>query len=384
MRSAVQIRAGEVVAGHRIERVLGRGGSATVYQAQREPWGQVALKIMHEQDPSGVTRQRFVREAALVQRLVHPNVVRMFEYGHTEASLPYITFELLAGQSLKSALRDGPMSSERVRGIALQVLDAVTSAHALGIIHRDIKPANVFLCESNQGDRVSVLDFGLAKAMEGELPESTPLTRTGHRLGTPRYMSPEMARAEPVGEPGDLYSLGLVMAELLAGRPMVEAQAQLDMLLAHASDNPLPLPDSVKKSPLGPTIERALAKSLAVRFRTAVQMRAQLDALGPRATSVQVPAPSPDAADMMPTAIFAPPAIPPERRAAAAALAAMPVAAPVALPAPLPPSAPLPPAPTVRASTVRHRSTRSGVSVWVVLLLVVVAVAAALASYLLA
>jgi serine/threonine-protein kinase len=372
------------VAGHRVERVVGRGGSATVYEATRAPWGSVALKIMHENDPSGVTRQRFVREAGLVQRLVHPNVVRIFDFGHTEAGLPYITFELLRGQSLKSALRDGPMPAERVRRITLQVLDAIAAAHALGIIHRDIKPANVFLCEDASGDRVSVLDFGLAKAVDGEIGESTPLTRTGHRLGTPRYMSPEMARAEPVGEPGDLYSLGLVMAELLTARPVVEAQAQLDMLLEHASDRPLPLADVVRSSTLGPTIERALAKSTAVRFRTAIQMRAQLEALAPSAT-----APSPDAADLVPTAIFVPPAIPPERAAAFAALQAasasypLPTApgAAIAIVAPAPlPAAPAPPPVSAPVPAAAPSAPRA---VWMVAALVVLAVAAALARYLL-
>jgi len=272
------LRVGEQVVGYRIARILGRGGSATVYEAARNGEPPAALKIMHAQDPSGVGRQRFNREAALVLKLQHRHVVRLLEYGYTEAGLPFIVFELLRGSSLKTALRrEGPFEALRAGRVALQVLDALIVAHGMGIIHRDIKPANIFMCEGHDSDLAQVLDFGLAKALEGDGPELETLTETGYRLGTPRYMSPEMARGQKVDAAGDVYGLGLVFAEMLAGKPVVQSRSQVDVLVAHSSVHPLPLEDGVKRSPFSSAIQRALAKDLAVRYRTALQMRADVE-----------------------------------------------------------------------------------------------------------
>ena len=279
-RAPFDLRPGETVAGYTIDRAVGRGGSASVYRATHPSRSeQVAFKVMHEHDPSGVGRPRFAREAALLQKLDHPHVVQMLDYGFTEAGLPYIVFELLRGRSLFAAIkRFGAFDPSRAGRITLQLLSALGAAHQLGIIHRDIKPGNVYLCAGHDGDYAKLLDLGLAKALEGDGPETDTITGTGYRLGTPRYMSPEMARGQKVGAQGDLYAMGLILAEMLAGEPVVKGNVQVDVLMAHGSATPITVDRAVTESPFASVIERALAKDLGVRFRTAVQMHADVEA----------------------------------------------------------------------------------------------------------
>ncbi len=269
------LRIGERIASYRIRRVLGRGGAGTVYEAETEGDGSiVALKVMHEQDPSGVGRKRFIREAALVKKLRHPHVVDIFSYGHTEHGPPYIAFELLTGNSLKTRLRrNGAYDVATAGKIMLQVLDALIAAHALGIIHRDVKPANIFICDGHADTYTKVLDFGLAKALEGEGDEVATITDTGYRLGTPRYMSPEMARGQRVGDAGDIYAMGLVLAEMLSAEPVVKGGSQIDVLMAHANEDALVLAPSIIASPFGEIIRIAIAKEPSDRFATASEMR---------------------------------------------------------------------------------------------------------------
>ena len=279
-RAPFDLRSGERVAGYTIDRAVGRGGSASVYRANHPSHAdQVAFKVMHEHDPSGVGRPRFAREAALLQKLDHPHVVKMFDYGFTESGLPYIVFELLRGRSLFAAVkRFGAFDPTRAGRITLQLLSALGAAHQLGIIHRDIKPGNVYLCAGHEGDYAKLLDLGLAKALEGDGPETDTITGTGYRLGTPRYMSPEMARGQKVGAQGDLYAMGLVLAEMLAGEPVVKGNVQVDVLMAHGSATPIAVDEMVTASPFAAVIRRALAKDLGVRYRTAVQMHADVEA----------------------------------------------------------------------------------------------------------
>jgi len=279
-RAPFDLRAGERVAGYTIDRAIGRGGSASVYRASHASLAeQVAFKVMHEHDPSGVGRPRFAREAALLKKLDHPHVVKMIDYGFTEAGLPYIVFELLRGRSLYAAIkRFGAFDPARAGRIALQLLEALGAAHEVGIIHRDIKPGNVYLCAGHDEDYAKLLDLGLAKALEGDGPETDTITGTGYRLGTPRYMSPEMARGQKVGAQGDLYALGLVLAEMISGEPVVKGNVQVDVLMAHGGPTPLSVDAEVAASPFANVIERALAKPLDVRYRTALQMHADIEA----------------------------------------------------------------------------------------------------------
>ena len=399
------LHAGERIGDYRVRRVLGRGGAGTVYEVDG-PSGPVAVKLMHEQDPSGVGRKRFDREAALVQKLRHPHVVALLGFGH-EAGLPYIVFELLNGRSLKSMLRrEGPFDAAGAGRMVLQMLEALMAAHAMGIIHRDIKPANVYICDDQGPDFVKVLDFGLAKALEGEGAEVATITDTGYRLGTPRYMSPEMARGQQVGEAGDIYSLGLVFAEMLSGSPVVQATSQIDVMMAHANDDQLELDEAITHSPFAQCIRQSLAKNPAQRFATATAMHdAVKTALHYHEQALQIAQRFPDAPADAATLLYdgskesadpllateeidPTPAMPARQQQAPAALAATmafpegfdPSTIPQARAAPtmlMPPTVPVREAPPtlMRPPTTNHTGMR--ITLAVVIVLIVAGVAAA-------
>lgn len=292
-----ELRIGQYVDRYRIERVLGRGGGGSVYLAESNTGEDVALKVMHEHDLTGIARKRFEREADFVKKLQHPNIVRLLDFGYTrESGLPYICFSYLEGLTVKEALRlEGPFTLRRILKVTHEALNALEAAHQMGIIHRDIKPANVFLERRGNEEVVQVLDFGLAKALEGERLETTGLTRTGYRLGTPRYMSPEMARGEAVVEASDIYSLGLVLAEMITGRPVITEDMHVAIMLEHASDRPLPLAPEISASPLAAIVRHALAKHVDQRYRDAVEMRAALNEIEPPPEPLPPPPPEPDA-----------------------------------------------------------------------------------------
>ena len=279
--SQTSLRPGDVVAGrYRIEGVLGQGGFGTVFRATQLAIGRsVALKMLL---PDLVVQdeglQRFKREAQLAQRLEHPNTVRLYDFGQSEQGVPFIAFELLKGESLDQAIRSkGRMTAGRVARIAAQVLKSLMEAHALGIVHRDIKPPNIFLCDfQGEPDFVKVLDFGIAKATNSVTSQG--LTQSGHVVGTPHYMPPEHLLGNVTNGSGDLYALGLVMAEALTAE-MVYRGGSADVCLMQISPDPVPLQPMVLQSPLGPVILRATQKELSRRYGTAAEMLHELEAL---------------------------------------------------------------------------------------------------------
>ena len=269
---------GEVIAAnYHLADVIAVGGSGTVYRAERRAFGDtVALKLMHAEHPEGdAERMRFSREAAVLQKLEHPNVVRVLDYGHSESGVPFLVFPLLKGRTLEERIAaDGALDWNETGRLALQVLAALDRAHALGIVHRDIKPANIFLTPSMLGEQVQLLDFGLARAVRGGL--EVEVTRTGAVVGTPRYMAPEQVRGEQVGQTADIYSFGLVLAEMLTAKPVCTAERELEIYMTHGSDRALDLPVEVLRSPFATVIRRAVAKPLEVRYRLASQMLADV------------------------------------------------------------------------------------------------------------
>jgi len=274
---------GDVVGGrYRIDGVVGRGGFGAVYRATQQDTGrEVALKVLLKNFTSSkVDAKRFRREAALVQKLRHPNVVQLLDFGTTEEGVSYIAFELLKGTPLSKLLKaQGALPLYRAAQITRDILSALAAAHALGVIHRDVKPGNVFLLEGT--DEAKVLDFGIAKAVTGEEAGGTQLTEAGQMIGTPHYMAPEQVRGTGVVPGTDVYATGLLFAEMIGGQRMVKGNALIDIYMMHISGDPITLPESVTSSPVAGVIARAVEKVVEQRYATAGEMLAALDQVMP-------------------------------------------------------------------------------------------------------
>jgi serine/threonine-protein kinase len=224
----------------KIVSLLARGGMGKVYRAEQLPLGrQCAIKILNpgyagDQDPE--FHKRFFLEASVASKLTHPNTVTIFDYGRTDDDIYYIAMELLEGVTLHRAIRvAGVLAEERVTHIAMQVCRALREAHGLGVIHRDLKPANVFLLEhGDEPDYVKILDFGLVKEFAVEPAEQ--LTQTGLFMGSPKYMAPEQIRGDRVDARTDIYSLGVIMYEMLCGKVPFDRPNSVNILMAHVND----------------------------------------------------------------------------------------------------------------------------------------------------
>jgi serine/threonine-protein kinase len=278
-------RIGTVLGGkYRIVRKLGEGGMGAVYAAVQEPLGRkVAVKVLLPVLARDATLVgRFQREAELAASLGHPNIVQVTDFGVDDGSA-FLVMDLLDGESLGGLLeRDVTLAPSRVCFIAAQVLSALEAAHSRGVVHRDLKPDNIYLTSvSGVADLVKLLDFGIARLIEGDGDQK--MTATGQVLGTPAYMSPEQARGKPVDARSDLYALGVVMYEALSGHMPVNGSNYHELMFAIVGETPTPLAQLVPglDPALVAVVERAMAKDPNARFASAAEMRAALDALGP-------------------------------------------------------------------------------------------------------
>jgi hypothetical protein len=257
---------------YEIESPLGRGGMATVYSGRDRVLGRpVAIKVLAERyagDEKFVTR--FRREARAAAGLNHTNIVSVFDTGDTNGQ-HYIVMEMVNGETLSDLLkREGPLSPDRAARIAGSIARALHAAHAQGLIHRDVKPGNVML--TREGD-VKVMDFGIARAATDET-----LTQTGMVLGTASYLSPEQSRGEPVDHRSDVYSLGCVLYEMLAGRPPFAGETPVGVAYKHVHEQPEPLTTNGPPVPaeVEAVVMQALAKDPADRPQTAEAFREAL------------------------------------------------------------------------------------------------------------
>lgn len=264
--------------------LIGLGGMGEVYRAVQSPLGrEVAVKVIRASAHRRVDRRRrFIREAEAIARLSHSSTVRLYDYFEEADGSLFMVLELIRGRSLRQVLDDaGLLPVERVARIALEVLGSLAEAHAMGVVHRDLKPDNLMIVhEQLVGERVKVLDFGIARILHaaepttGEQPVPTRLeTWDGVVVGSPHYMAPEQARHERVGPQADLYALGAVIFELLSGRPPYEGASAQDLLAAHDLA-PIPeLPAAVPAAAgLRQIVRRALAKRPEDRFADAGAM----------------------------------------------------------------------------------------------------------------
>ena len=278
--SPLTLSPGHLVAGrYELVELLGEGGHGAVYRALQKPLGrEVAIKmILAEAALSDGMLERFTREAALVQRLEHPNTVRIYDFGTTDHGLPFIVFELLRGRTLEQEIARGTLTTFRVGRVATQVLKSLMEAHALGIVHRDIKPSNVLLSDySGEIDFVKVLDFGVARHSEPGAG-GAPITRAGQIVGTPSYMAPEQIHGGAIGPEADLYALGLVMAEAASGVRVYDEGSAMQIWMKQTSAEPVPLPPIVLSSALGPVIARATRKVASERYPSAAAMLADVE-----------------------------------------------------------------------------------------------------------
>ena len=271
---------------YQIERELGRGGMATVFLATDVKHDrQVAIKVLHAELASALGPERFDREIRFAAKLQHPNILGLFDSGQVEGLLYYV-MPFVQGESLRDRLnREQQLPIDAALRIAHEVADALGYAHMLGIIHRDIKPENIML----SGGHALVADFGIARAVT-EAGNTEKLTQTGVAIGTPLYMSPEQAAGDPVNATGDLYSLGCVLYEMLAGHPPFTGTNSRQIMARHAVEQVPSLqlvrdtvPDEVEDAILA-----ALSKVPADRPQTAAAFAEMLGAAptisGPRSS----------------------------------------------------------------------------------------------------
>jgi serine/threonine-protein kinase len=260
-----------------------------VYRGERVGLGRaVAIKIMHEQLPDELaSRERFEREAKLMARLEHPHCVSVIDFGVHEDK-PYLVMEYVRGTPLIDIInKSKQLTVARTADILRQVLSGLAHAHELGIIHRDIKPANVMVTEkTGLGEQVRLLDFGLARLIEG----GTKITR-GIVVGTPNYMAPEQCRGGEIDARTDLYACGVMMFEMLVGQKPFSGDDPIQVVRKHINSPPPKLRD-VSPDPELESLElivaRALAKSPADRFASASDMAAAIDAAVPRVRAATV------------------------------------------------------------------------------------------------
>ena len=256
-------------------RVLGRlgvGGMATVYLAEDSSLGRkVALKVMAERyAEDGEFVERFRREAQAAARLNHPNIIAVYDRGEADGR-PYIAMEYLQGRTLKQVIqKEGPLSPERAIAVAMQVLAGLRYAHEHGVVHRDVKPHNVLVGDDG---RIKVTDFGIAHAGDPQM------TEVGSIVGTAQYLSPEQARGRSVGPQTDIYSLGVVVYEMLAGRVPFEGDSSVAIAMQHVSDDPPPLRSLAPLVPesLAMVVGHAMLKDPAQRYGSADEFAADLD-----------------------------------------------------------------------------------------------------------
>ncbi|HEY4158893.1 MAG TPA: protein kinase, partial [Polyangiaceae bacterium] len=243
---------GATIAGrYQIEGILGEGGMATVYAARHRLVDRpCAVKVMNPQlARNEVIRERFRREAKAAQKLAHPNIIEIFDQGENPDGSVYLVMELLRGETLADVLEHGKVPLERGLPIMIQISRALARAHDLEVIHRDLKPENIFLARNNGTDQVKLLDFGIARSMQ-----DSRLTGAGEVFGTPQYMSPERITSIDAGPAADLYSLGVIIYEMLTGGFPFDAPDVTTFFIKHLKEPPLPpkkrdpsIPDALEK-----------------------------------------------------------------------------------------------------------------------------------------
>ncbi len=270
-----------------VKRKIGEGGMGVVYEAEQTAIDRrVALKVLHPHLTDEELYARFRNEAAASSRLEHPNTITVYDFGRTENNSLYIAMEFITGTSLDDDIKkNGAVEWQRACRIGAQICSSLRNAHEHGIIHRDMKPENIMLCQrGDDGDFVKVLDFGIAKILEEDgTDQRKALTKTGMVFGTPQYMSPEQIRGEKIDARSDIYSVGVILYQMLTGKLPFKADTPMGLLTRHLMDPPPPFRDmnagNRVPSALEALVMKTLAKDAAERPQTMKELGHALDAL---------------------------------------------------------------------------------------------------------
>lgn len=272
---------------YRVEQMIGEGGMGKVYKATQLALDKpVVLKVLRQALLSDErTVARFQREAKAASRLNHPNSISVLDFGQADDGAMYIAMEYVQGKDLHHILsREWPLPEARVIRIISQVLSALADAHSAGVIHRDLKPENIMV-EQRRGeaDFVKVLDFGIAKIVDGTNDDGPALTRAGFVCGTPEYMSPEQARGAQLDHRSDLYAVGVILYQLTSGLLPFDSESAVGFATKHLTEVPPPPTRRRPDARVSPAMERLIMKALAKnpddRPQTAEQFRAELLAI---------------------------------------------------------------------------------------------------------
>jgi serine/threonine protein kinase len=276
---------GATVGQYRVTRLIGQGGMGAVYAGEHSLIGRVAaIKVLLPQfSQSAEIVQRFFNEAKAATAIQHPGIVEIYDFGWSPDGAAYIVMELLRGESLTDRLTRERLGWAQALGVVRQIAGALSAAHERGIVHRDLKPDNIYLTPDPEvpgGERIKLLDFGIAKLVQSET-FSTNKTRTGSVMGTPTYMAPEQCRGVPVDHRADVYALGCVLFEIVAGRPPFVGEGAGDVLAAHIHVPPPSLSQMVGGVPpaIESLVQAMLAKSPEQRPQSARDVVQAIDAI---------------------------------------------------------------------------------------------------------
>ncbi len=285
-QSLMELKPGSVLAEkYRLESPIGQGNSGTVYRSTHLTLERpVAVKVFNRGIQADGSAARFRREAISACRIDHPNAVKVLDLSVTPGGAPFLVMELLEGRSLAEELqREGCLSLPRCAQLLKPICDVLSEAHELGIVHRDVKPQNIFLHHGPQGEVVKVLDFGIAKLMDDSALEEK-VTLDG-LVGTPAYMAPERFSGGSCDAGADVYSLGVLLYEMLTGRRPFESEGDLfKLIVLHMDESPVP--PSELRPELPPAIEQVILEALAKVSRqrpSAADLAARLEAASSQA-----------------------------------------------------------------------------------------------------